>query len=131
MDILNNIELNIFPTEYEEEVLSLLETYGDFADLPGVADYLGVTPRALYNFTRTKRARAAAALAPSNAKEITRKHAHTRLLPEPDPHLNVEPSLEGTNGDILEIFPVDEGLVLPLMTNKPKDLHDVRPTRNS
>lgn len=60
------------PPELEQEVLELLETYGEFADPRAVADCIGAEPRALVYFLRTTPAKEAAAKAPP--KDLVRKH---------------------------------------------------------
>ena len=63
-----------FPSDYEEEVIVLLETYGELADPLALADMLGVEPKALRNFLQTARAREAIESAPKNAKALLRPH---------------------------------------------------------
>lgn len=65
---------NRFPTEYEEEVLTILETYGSIADPNALADLMGVNRRAMASFLQTTKAKEAMAKAHPDAKKLLRPH---------------------------------------------------------
>lgn len=110
-----------FPTEYEEMVLNLLETYGSLAEPKELAELLGVSPIALNGFLRTKKAREAMTKAHPDAKKLLRPHIQ---LPEPTTQdlALLDDSLHGMH--IIE-SEIPEGLASAFSTfNKTNDKDD-------
>lgn len=67
-----------FPSEHEEELLTLIETYGSFEDLAMLADYFGTTRHALAGFLKSNKAKDAKTRYLPGTKEIMFKHAQLR-----------------------------------------------------
>lgn len=103
-----------FPSEYEEVVLNILETYGPLKSVSAMADYLGVSPTALKAFLQTNRAKEASAKAHSGIKGLVRKHI--RLSPSAYSY----PSLSEFQSNGMSIYDMDvpEGLVSAYLAHK-------------
>ena len=87
--MLNNPE-NKLPESYQTKVCELLETFGHIEDWAALADYLGVTLKALSYFLRSNKAKAAQSLYIPG----TRDAAKTNLTsPE---RIRLEPALPDT-----------------------------------
>lgn len=82
------------PTEYEEEVLALLETFGKPKDLKALAELMGVSAIGLNNFLKTTRAQEALARAHPDAKKLLRPHIRLPSTTQ-DQALPDNASLEG------------------------------------
>lgn len=108
-----------FPTEYEEMVLNLLETYGSLAKPEELADLLGVSGYALKAFLQTKRAKEAVAKAHPDAKKLLRPHIQLPPTTQ-DQALPAHHAIEGMT--IIE-SEIPEGLVSAY--NLIKDNEDV------
>lgn len=90
-----------FPPEREEELLKLIEDYGDFADLGYLASYFETTKTAVHGFLRTKKAKAAKDRYLSGHKEAMERYAHSSpvsydpAFPDSD---NIEKDLKKQGG---------------------------------
>ena len=103
------------PTEYEDEVIALLETYGKPADIAALAELMGVSGYGLKAFIQSKRGLEAIARAHPDAKKLLRPHIR---LPSPtqDPALLEEASLNGMHTIIESEIP--EGLASSFRLHK-------------
>lgn len=94
------------PPEYEQEVLILLERFGYFKSVAGVAEHMGVSPKALSAFLRTDRAKAAASLAAPKFRELLRKRYRTQRPDEDQDPALLDEALDG-----FQIFSLTDGIV--------------------
>lgn len=67
-----NRKIEELPESYQDEICVLLETFGHFENINGVADYLGVNPRSLRFFLKSAKAKAAKAAYLPGTREATK-----------------------------------------------------------
>ena len=110
-----------FPPEHEAECVQLLETFGSFADIKGVAEYFGVTPLSLAGFLRRDIAKAAMARYIPGTREAIQanKSAYAPTDEARDPALPDDERLLDAKGMFVE-EPYTGGPILSKRTNRLK-----------
>lgn len=87
-----------FPPEHEAECLALLERFGHFADVAGVAKYFGVSTKSLAGFLRSRKAKSV-----SNTVSPEEREALKASIRAYDPPAAWEPALPEDEKDLAQL----------------------------